>query len=714
MKVLLLLLALPLRAQQEDYDRFKAEAGVLIGPLKGTRTPAPPKPNENKSELAPGGIPFYPRPEEADAPYVPALPSTTPEEALGHLRRAVERGEDDQALGEAYDFLARWTRHPLRAEVRLAAGALHLRRGEPRRALAFLTPAAREGPAELRSKAAHLLGGALLALGRHAEVLKAVPAADPSASRDRWLALAQIWRAAAQEALGREEDAAERYRAVAASGHESPVRAYALAAVAADWERLGKPERARDALARAGREAQRWGMEELRDAAELSGAHALARARRLEEAAEAYGRFASERPRSSFAAQALYERGLALKRLERPEDAARAFESLLERHPRSAYAADSHLQLGQIYGELGRADEALAHYRRMARASEAKDADREALLLMAQLHYNAKRFAQAAPHYRRWLESAGEDARTREVRGLLLVSLWHSDREDAALPELAAKLPEHPLVAEIRWELAAKAYKRGDWAAADELFRRQLEAAPRGPRAAEARYYRAEALRQSGKGAEAAAAYRRFLASHPGDGRARAAWSALAGLLFAAGEHAGAAEAYARVTGADGEAADAAYNRALALAKAGKPSAQAFEDFAARFPKHERAPQAWLSAAKSREEAGESEKAAAGYAKAGSPAALYALGRLREKLKQGAAARAAYEKLRDAEPKDDPARVAGLLRLALLLELGDRPKDAAPLYLEVMRRSARGGESFESARKRLQALTGEKALLGSQ
>ncbi|MFI5349695.1 MAG: tetratricopeptide repeat protein [Elusimicrobiota bacterium] len=646
-----------------------------------------------------------------DSPFVPAMPSTSGEDALSHLRDAIDAGEDDQALGDAYDFLSRYPARADRHEVELAAAALHLHRGEPERALKFLAPLARDGRApKLRTRAIHLLGGALTALGRDEEVLKAVPEADPASVADRWLALAQIWRAGALERTGHAREAAELYRAIAASDQKSPVRAYALAAIAADWARQGKPDRARDALARAAAEAGRWRLDGLRDTLALAGATALARAHRLDDAAKAYLDFTERFPGSPLRAQAYYERGLALKRLGQPEEAVKSFESLLDHAPESAYAADAHLQLGQLDTELGRTSEALSHYKKMGNASEAKDADREALLLMAQVHYNAKRWAEAIPLYRRYLQnSPPADQKTREVEGLLLVSLWSSDKEDPELADLAAKLPDHPLVASIRWSLAAAAYKRGDWAAADELFRRQIEADPRSPRTGEARFYRAEALRQLGRSSDAADAYKRFLNNHPKDPRAKEAAMRLGALLYESGDANGAASAYGRVTGTDADAADASYNRALALAKSGKDAPAAWEIFATKFPRHAKASWAWWEAARLREERRDTEAAAKDYQRATGEAerakSLYALGRLREKLKLTSRAKQAYELLKGVSPKDDPARLAGLMRLGLLLELEDKPRDAAPLYGEILKRADRGSQTFESARKRLEAVT---------
>jgi TolA-binding protein len=296
------------------------------------------------------------------------------------------------------------------------------------------------------------------------------------------------------------------------------------------------------------------------------------------------------------------------------------------------------------------------------------------------------------------------------------VSLWSLDKLDPELADLAAKLPDHPLVASIRWSLAAAAYKRGDWAAASDLFRREIEADPHSRRTGEARFYRAEALRALGNTADAADAYRKFLKNHPKDPHVKEAAMHLGALLYESGDAAGAASAYGRVTGTDAQAADAAYNRALALAKSGKDAPSAWEGFAGMFPRHAKASWAWWEAAHLREESRNTEAAAKDYERATGPGerakSLYALGRLRERLKLTTRAKQAYAALKDVSPKDDSARLAGLLRLGLMLELEDKPREAAPLYGDIMKHSEKGGPTFEGARKRLEVLTQDKSLVG--
>ncbi len=177
-------------------------------------------------------------------------------------------------------------------------------------------------------------------------------------------------------------------------------------------------------------------------------------------------------------------------------------------------------------------------------------------------------------------------------------------------------------------------------------------------------------------------------------------------MLFEAGDHAGAAKAYGGVTGDDQEAADAAYRRAFALTKTSDEAAAAksLAAFATKFPDHDKAGWAWLTAAKTREDAGDFAGAALAYEKA---KAWHPLGRLEEKRKRVPQAKAAYERLKAARPAGDAARLAGLLRLALMLELEDKPRQAAPLYMDVMRHSERGSTTFETARKRVEVLTGD-------
>jgi hypothetical protein len=62
---------------------------------------------------------FELRPEQAlvDTPDVPPTPTAVPEDVIHRLRNAINEGNEDQALGEAYDFIKRYPGHPLMARL---------------------------------------------------------------------------------------------------------------------------------------------------------------------------------------------------------------------------------------------------------------------------------------------------------------------------------------------------------------------------------------------------------------------------------------------------------------------------------------------------------------------------------------------------------------------------------------------------------------------
>lgn len=650
---------------------------------------------------------------EADAPYIAPQIETGDDSTLASLKAAIASRNTDSALALAYDFLRRFPQHAAREQVSLAAGGLRLRRREYEKAVGLLRPLARSGSEDVRSKAQYLLGGALVALGQYNRVIDEISAADPETERDRWSALAQIWRAEAFAELGRGAQSEKLYSAIAAAQQPSPARTFALAAVAAQLDREGKTEKSLVQLDAASAEAARWGMPDLQESLALATAAELSRANSHRKSAAAYMDFTVRFPSSPLLARALYLRALELKRIDDKLEAVRALEDLLHRAPDSAYTSEAHLQLGQLNAQLGHTDSAVSHYKEIGETSPAKSAASESLLLQAHVYYNAKRYKDAVPLYRQYLQSATDDSKAREVRGLLLVSLWRSDRADPQIFELAKQIPDHPLVPVIGWDMAVDAYKRQDWAAAADLFQRQISGNLHTPRGAEATFYRAESLRQLGS-ADAAAAYQSFLDRYPKDTRSRQVAARLGALRASAGNYAGAAAAYSRITGEDSLASEAAFARLESLQKTGKETAAGWEKFATKFSRHKSASWAWWRAARIHEDAKHFDLAEADYARArGSEErakSLFEIGKIEEIKRHSRSAIAAYEKLRNVLPSDDPARLAGLLRLALLYELSDKPRVAAPLYSEIVRVAPQDSPTLATAKKRLESLTKEKSL----
>lgn len=651
--------------------------------------------------------------QEDDEPLAQVINGDDPELSLARIQSALKEDRAEEALASCREFAERHPEHPSADEVRLTAAALYLRLGSAGRAARILKPlAGKASDAGIRSKAAYLLGAAYFMMGDHVGIQEAIP--DMIAGKDRWRQLSQIWRAASDDKLGRREAAIRRYRELAESGMESPVRAYALAAMGRNLDLQGRPREAASALKRAAAEARRWRLEDLESASTLSEAHLLFKRRRLPEAAAAYADFALRRPGHPQRSLALYQEGLALRRLGRKKAAIAAFSELIDKNPDPVHAPDAHLQMGQLYAELGSTDAAIAHYRRIGEI-ENGNGRKESILLVAQVHYNQKRFKEAIPLYWRFLEENPGDPRSHEVEELLLTSYWMGDRGDPGLLKAAALYPDHAIVSHIRWELGAKAYQEGYYERAVQLFARYSAEFPKAPHAAESLFYQGESLMRLGDAQGAARAYRAFIAKFPGDGRARQARLRLGTALHEAGEYEASAQAYAQVGGNDASAADALYNRGVSLGRAGRREGalSAYEQLLARFPRHPKASWAWFQAGTIRESLGRLAPAALAYAHVASRdpnriQALYNLGRLRERLKQTSLALAAYEGLRPERPARHPARLKGLLRLALLYELKSQPRKARPLYSQILSLSPDGNPDSEAARKRLDALTPAK------
>ncbi len=610
--------------------------------------------------------------EEEDAAQVAAGPS--PEGRLRRLQEALRQDRSEAALAACEDFLTRFPAHKASEELRLLEGLLRLRLKDVSGAARLLrTAAERAKDPAVRSKAVYLLAAANFQLGRYREVAALVPQAAPAKAWNKWLALSQAWRAAALEKQGQREQAAAIYKEVLDAGSDSPLKSYLHAARAAAQDRQGRSKEAQVSLRRAESSARRYGQDELAAASELSQAHLSYRQKNLEDAADGYGLFALRRPTHPQATLALYQQGLSLKRLDRRRDSAKAFETLVRLHPDSVYAADSHLQLGQLYAADGAGDAALSHYRKISDKTEA-------LLLSAQVHFNQKRYKDAIPLYWEYLKKAPAGERSREVEDLLLTSYWTGDRLNPEMYHAAGLYPDHAVAAPILLQRAESLMK----------------VEPRG----------------------AAAALKTLLARHPKSPLVRQARFMLASALFEAGDARASVAEYAKVQGQDALGADAAYNRALALSQSGsrEAAADAYAAFLKAHPKHSRAPEAWFLVGETRQAQGRYNDAIVDFRKAGAhrrTQALFNIARCQESLKQIGQALHTYEQLRAETPANDSFRVNGLLRLGLLQEMKS-PLKAMKLYGEVMRHSERAAPAFETARKRVQALSADGALLGAR
>lgn len=645
---------------------------------------------------------------------VPVVTGKRPEFLISRIQSALKANQNDQALAGCQEFIETYPSHPASAaDIRLLSGALYLRSGNAAQAVEILRPLANTTPdPALRSKAVYLLGAAYLALGNHEALRRIIGEADTRKTNDKWAVLAQVWRAAADGKEGRQEAALQRYRGVLKAAISSPITAYVLGAIGQDWDRRNRPKEALATISRTAAVAGLWGIEEVESSAKLSSAHLLYKLRRFPAAANAYADFVRFHPAHPQTSLALFQEGLSLKRMGQRERAVAVFSQIAERPIDSNYTSDAHLQLGQLYTELGAGEKAIEHYLSMGAKGKESNA-KEAVLLIAQVHYNQKRYRDAIPYYWQFLQDNPLDPRSSEVQELLLNSYWLGDRQNPELFSAVSRYPNHPIVAHIRWQIGVEAYQKGDYERARQFFSSYAADYPKSPYAGDSLFYLGEALSKIGDAQAAAQAYRRFAADYPKHKLAATAGLRLGALLYEGGKYEESAAAYGRLgAGKDETAAEAIFNQAVTLAKAGRKSAAlaAYEKLVDRFPKHPRSSLAWFQIGIIREAAGKLAPAISAYSRVASADAnkiqsLFNIGRVREKLRQTDQAIKSYEALKTVQPENHQVRLHGLLRLGLLYELKNQTRKAIPVYNEIMRLSPVGSPDYQAADRRMKSIS---------
>jgi len=645
-------------------------------------------------------------------------PEDAPEESLARIQTSLKARRTAQALQECARFLKRAPRHPAVEEVRLLQGALLLRQGEYVAAAKFLEQARRSAlEAELRAKASYLLAAACYAQGDLSCVQSAAAPLSEDEPAGRWETLSQVWLAAAQDSLGRKEEALASLRKAVRGPVRSPVQAYALASLAAAEDAAGRGEEAARRMKEAVDRAQAAGLDKLASASRLSLGHILLRGRKFKEAASAYAEFLRLYPGHPQQSLALYQQGLSLRRAGDSRKAARVLAELLRKNPSSRQASDAHLQLGQLLEESGETEQAVSHYELMARTPGAGgDRAKESELLIAQARYNTRRYRDAAKLYSRFLSAHPDDPRAADVAELLITCYWQDDRGNTGLDAALDLVPQRPITARIRAEIARTALAQGDLARAQLHLARLAQDFPKDPSLARTLLARGRCLEKLDKSSEAVLVYQDLVSRFPRSEQAAEAEFRLGTLLFAAGDWNASASAYERAqAGGGAAAADALYNRSLALRKAGRNMEALFalESLLKRFRSYPGADQAWAELGALREDAGRIEDAAKAYESVRSgpslSQSLFNAGRCREKLRQNAAALKDYSRLTDLSPADDVHRLNGLLRLGLLYELEEKPLKALPLYAEVVKRDRADGGLRKTALGRMQVLTRHSA-----
>ncbi len=588
--------------------------------------------------------------------------SLRPVVILSAIQESLRAGRDGEALAACGRFLAKFDDHASAPEILLLQGALRLKAGEKAASAESLRSAARAGGA-VGEKAAYLLA-AVETQKENPSVERLIPEAGRGA--DAWTLRGQLWRGLAAHKAGDAASAARAYRFVLQVPGDSPAKAYAHAALGRAEHKAGRPAKALEHFEAASEQAKAAGLGNLDGYLALALAHGRQAAGDASGALAAYADFLKTQTAHPLRDEALFHFGMALKRAGKRDRAMEMFRRVAALDG-SSYRTRGLLQIGQLHYSRGDADKAAEAYELMKKAAEPGSADeKEALLLAAQTRYNTKRYAEAAAGYRRILEAFPGDARSREIQNLLLTSLWYAARdgkaETSALENAVGAYPRHPVTAHIRWRLGISLLAEGRAEAAAAQYRRLIEDFPGSQYTVGARHQLGRSLLALDRGAEAARAFQAVLAEN-GGAYARPSALLLGPALAQASDHRGAAEAFEaflarKDAGKDREAALFGLAEAQRKGSQAKAALAAYETLLKNFP---------------------------GTAYAAT--ARYQSGLILEKGKRPKEALAHYQALKALTPRSAPHRLAGLLRLGLMVELEGKLDAALKAYKEVVRLS---------------------------
>jgi len=620
---------------------------------------------------------------------------------LQNLWTEATEGRPKNAVQIANQFLKRYPRHPAAGEVRFLQALLFWKMGAVQPAqtvLKELFDAVGEGT--FKSKVRYFLSAIYAAAGDYASIEFTVPSLEPGqdgSQMDRWMLLAQFWKALALLNSGDMEQAKRHVQMALRAGPESPIQAYAweMSAVLSDQE--GNVLQALNQMRRAYEMSKQWNLQDLESSTLLSMGHIYYKQSQWASAKKAYEKFLSDRPNPSRIPAVLYHLGLVQKKMQETEGAIRDFAELAHSYPQNELAPHAYLQLGQIHWNKGQVDEAIRSYQAMRQAAPSDpEWERESILLTAQCYYNTKQFGQAVPLYKEFLEKASNDERAPQVQALLLTCYFLWKPQDAELESLLAAYPALPITAYIRWELGVAAYKKKDYASAKQNFERVWIDFPKTSYAPGALYYFGECLIQEKDYASAIAGHRLMLERYPKHALAKQSLFKLAAALYETKQYEESAERFGEYLSKNSKdstlAADALFNQSLAWSQSkNTPLAlKSYEELMERYPRYPQYSWIWLQIGSLSEELGRWNRAIEAYShiplqKPERLQAQWAIGRCYERLKNIPLAQKTYEGLTELDPKDSYYRLSSMARLALLYELQNKQRKASRLYKEVVR-----------------------------
>ncbi len=535
-----------------------------------------------------------------------------------------------------------------------------------------------------------------------------------------WLAGAYYYIGEAYYQLGRYGEAEEMYSYVVENYPGSEMAKYAKSGLVACATEQGKFDLAL-IINREFLECYGEGDKDVDKVAKLQVANLYFNKRDYKNSLSFYRRFVEEYHRDEMVAQVLYREGLSFYRLGYYSEAIKTWKTIIDRKRGSKVVLQALDRAAYTSFGLGNYNEAIKLYRKLFTEFPQTEQAKEAQLHIAESFYNAKEYEKAIREYQKFIETYPEDSRKEQALEGIKVSYYEKatgeGSSDEGLENFVNRYPGESLTGEAYWQLGVRSFERGKYNKAIKNFQKVIVDYPHVSSAKVAYYYLGEAYYALKKFDDSIRAFQNFVSSYPEDELTETAKFHLANGLFQAGEVEKSIGHYREILEQYPDSRFAIHTRlniALAYKKLNewKKAVEEYKNFIEQHPEGEKANFAKWQIAEISRNNGNYRQAIEFYQMIEPTKEItkceieYRIAECYESLGEMAEAIRAYQSLKELQPKADPFRLAGLLRLAEIYEKQGRSDVAISIYTEI-NNSAEDEKWKELAEIKLEELKGE-------
>jgi len=535
----------------------------------------------------------------------------------------------------------------------------------------------------------------------------------------KWRALSLLYVAEAYMALNLTDDARNIYTTIARIYPNDVSALYAqdglvwCLAIAGDTEGAARAREKLKAL-----------KVQFADAIQPTGADAMALAdsnfnrKEFEKAYQIYEAFAAEAPRDSYAPVALYRAGLALYRLRYYSQAVETWSRLSRDYPNAPETELADFQIADTWFRAQKYAESVGAYEGILTKYPKSDKLPLAWLRLAQVRYNLKQDAQALEQAKAAVTKYPDAPECADAFDLAEAVFDRNPGMDFAgwFGDLAARQPADKTSGEAMFRLGRRHFEKKDYAAAVNTLKKFSVDYIDHPSIKDAQFYLGEAYFQTGDMENAASVFERFAKNYQDAKEHPVALFRLGNAYYNQKNHEEAAKAYAKLaelypqseyikpalfnlalcykTTGETDKAEGTYRRYFELTGKGDDALAAlWEIFNIQKTRGD------LSGALKTltEIYGESEGREDGLE------AMYYMGELNYDNRQPDEARDYWERLAQQKPLGSAWRLQGLVKLGEIYEGEKNYQEAARVYNDIARNSAKP-EVAKAAAERARSL----------